>query len=146
MTDPLSIKLEKLRIQYVRSLPDKVREITLLVKQLNTNKWNNKKQETLITLVHRMVGSGKTFEVKGLTECAFTSEKLLLKKLSVDRVISMATRKKIDRYVDRLKKISREAAGNKSPGNKKKRLPEQERRIETGIRMFFSSSMTSGSP
>ena len=81
MTESLKKKLDKLREEYITSLPGKIKKVTHLVKQIRTKHWNSEKRDILINLIHRMVGSGKTFGVDKLTDVAFELEKLLKEKL-----------------------------------------------------------------
>jgi HPt (histidine-containing phosphotransfer) domain-containing protein len=115
MTDPLQVKMEKLKTRYIQTLPDKLAQIDALAGQIGTREWDMTKRKALITIVHRMKGSGKTFGVKGLSRFASAFEKLLNKKLppGEDASIPLRVQKKIRRYIKKCSNIIRKAAPGK---------------------------------
>jgi diguanylate cyclase (GGDEF)-like protein len=103
VTDSLKQKLEKLRMKYISSLPEKIRRIRILSYQLNTEKWTRQKRDLFINLIHRMVGSGKTFGIEKLSEIAAEFEKFCRKKLIMGQSISPQHLAEIKEFIKKLK-------------------------------------------
>jgi len=80
MTNPqekFEKRFQESRLQYIKSLPDKVSEIKLIWNQLNINQWRLEVLLKMRNMAHNLAGSGGTFGFHKLSEQAKLLEQAL---------------------------------------------------------------------
>lgn len=121
MTDPntLQAKLERLCDAYAAQLPEKLKHIEQMWKQLPKDSWDGDGFQTLHRMVHSLTGSGKTFGFTLLSDVARNLEEHLKQIVQTETVLSEDQRQHIQKLMSELRQVAiyREALFNDQTGS-----------------------------
>src|SRR5450631_2345504 len=97
MHDPgdLQTKLKILSDSYAAQLPEKLRQLEQVLNQLSHTEWDEQNLQTMLHMVHGLIGSGKTFGFASLSDVARNLETYLGQLAQLGAAVSKGQRNQI---------------------------------------------------